>query len=219
MKEPAMQLIIEGQPQTLIPIRIFREQRALPDDFGVQMFEPKDFSGLAAIDRAGTEMKQLRAALLDAVPARLLTPEMLPFVDGLVMTFRAGLAGINDRIGLRIQEIEFAVAGFSDVLHNWAYALIRANASHTTLPTFQQVYMEWIHSSVRVSQRIFPYAAPDGNWQIQVLNHAYGRIGLRVAEQTVVQYVYDGVYTCPAEGFMITLLAELAERIAAAAKL
>jgi hypothetical protein len=188
----------------------------LPEAFGVQTFEPKDFEGLAAIDRAGSEMNEMRAALLNLVPTRMLTPEILPFVDRMVAMFRAALAGINDRVGLRIQEIEFAVAGFADVLHNWAYALIRARASHTSLPDFQFVYMNWLQSSVRVSQRVFPYPGATGSLHVQVLNHAYGRIGLRVADQDQVYYVQDGIYACPAEGYMVSLLTELAELLAAA---
>lgn len=212
-----MQLLVEGQMRDCIPVRQFRQQMALPEHFGVSQFEPKDFFGLAAIDHAGAEMNDLRAALCGYVPPALPVAEMLSFVDGMVALFRAGLAAINDRIGLRIDEVEFAVAGFADVLHQWAYALIRARAARSSPPVFEDVYRQWLFASVRLSQRTFAYPYHDGSeWRIQILNHAYGRIGLRVQTDEQVYYLHDGVYTCPADGYMAALLSELCHRILAA---
>jgi hypothetical protein len=209
-----MQIVLQGQMHTSVPIRQFRQQMQLPEHFGVQLFEPKDFSGLAAIDRAGAEMNDLRAALSAFVPPALSISELLPFVDQMVALFRAGLAAINDRIGLGIHEVEFAVSGFADVLHHWAYALIRASAAHSSPPAFEDVYLQWLHASIRLSQRTFSYPYRDGSvWQIQLLNHAYGRFGLRVQADEQVWVVQDGVYACPAEGYMEVLLSELCQKM------
>lgn len=189
----------------LLPIKQFREQHNLPDSFGVAQFEPKDFTGMGAIDKAGSALNELHDALIDAVPETLIVPELFSTVDALRKLFRSGLYGINDDIGLKLEEVEFAVSGFADVLMAWAYALIQQRGKKAD---FSSVYQQWLIDSVRVSQHIYSYDHNGTTWQIQMVNYAYGRLGLRIEADTVT-YVQDRVYACPAHGYMQTLLRDL----------
>lgn len=119
-----MLLTLDGQPRDLIPIKDFRTAHDLPPDFGVTWFEQKDYTGLGRIDRAGAELNLVRAALLDALPSTLPATGWLAFLPGYARLFEDRLYAINDQVGLKAVEIEFAVAGLSDVLHHIAYALI-----------------------------------------------------------------------------------------------
>jgi hypothetical protein len=200
-----MRLIIENAERQLIPIKDFRQAHALPESFSVAHFEPKDFAGLAAIDKAGQEMNSLRQGLLDMLPASLNKMALLSVSDGQREAFRAGLYSINEKIGLKPEEVEFAVSGFGDVLQNWAYALIRGNAD------FRAIYTQWLNDSVRVSQNVHEYAQQGQIWRVNILNHAYGRMGLKVQIGDAVYYLTDSIYSCPAEGYMLGLLGDICE--------
>ncbi|MCI0709329.1 MAG: hypothetical protein L0154_04120 [Chloroflexi bacterium] len=209
-----MHLTTDGESHEFINVKAYRQQHGLPETFSVALFEPKDFTGLAAIDKAGAEMNELRQAILDTVPEKLTIANVLATADTLQELFRNGLYGINERIGLKVVEVEYAVAGFGDVLRNWVYALIRAQSARVEPPDFQQVYHDWLNSSARLSQRVHDYDHRQQQWQVQIVNNAYGRVGLRVQRGDMVDYVDDGVYACPAEGYMTVLLAEIAARFA-----
>jgi hypothetical protein len=200
-----MQLIIENAERQLLPIKDFRQAHALTESFSVALFEPKDFAGLAAIDKAGQEMNSLRQGLLDMLPANLSKMDLLSVSDGQREAFRAGLYSINEKIGLKPEEVEFAVSGFGDVLQNWVYALIRGNAD------FRVIYTQWLNDSIRVSQNIHDYPHQGQVWHVKLLNHAYGRMGLKVQIGEDVYYLADSVYSCPAEGYMLGLLNDLCE--------
>ena len=210
-----MRLTINGQVQQFIPIKTFREAYQLPANFSIALFEPKDFTGLAAIDKGGAEMNELRQGMMQALPLSFTLAEALALADTLQAVFRNGLYGINDVIGLQVVEVEYAVAGFGDVLQNWMYALIRSQSAKSNLPPFQQIYGEWLDGSTRLSQQIHVYDYHGAIWHINIINNAYGRIGLRVKRVDTVDYVQDGVYACPAEGYMATLLEELTTQLAA----
>ncbi len=201
---------LNGQPQPLIPIRTFRDEYHLSASFGVALFEPKDYTGLAALDHAGADLQRLRACILQIIPHRLPLLDLLTLNDTLQDAFDSELRSINPRIGLREADIEFAVAGFGDVCRAWSYALIRARG---VKPDFASVYGEWLDNSVRLSSQEHAYICQDETWVIRILNAIYGRIGLEIRMQDRTVYVADSVYTCPAEGFMAALLQEVAERL------
>ena len=210
-----MKVFLDGEQRTFSERNAFIEAHHLPEIFSIRMFEPKDYTGLAAIDQAGAEMNALRQGVFDAIPADLKRAELLDIADRLQTTFHAGLYAINVVIGLRVEEVEYAVAGFGDVIRNWVYALISSGNS-TNRPTFYQVYGDWFNSSVRLSQQIYIYPHQGKSWRIQIVNHAYGRAGMRIDSGQAVYYVQDGAYVCPAEGYMSNLLKETAEKISAA---
>jgi hypothetical protein len=55
-----MKLLIDGISHTFMPIRAFRTAHNLPPEFGVALFEPKDYTGLGSINRAGAEERRAR---------------------------------------------------------------------------------------------------------------------------------------------------------------
>ena len=202
-----MRLIIDNAERELISIKDFRQAHDLPESFSVALFEPKDFSGLAALDHAGQEMNQLRQGVLDLLPTTIKKYDLLELAEGLQAAFRAGLYAINGQIGLKVEEVEFAVAGFGDMLRNWVYALFAGRAD------FKTIYHDWLTDSIRVSQRVHDHAHQGQSWRVNILNHAYGRMGLRVQIEHEVHYLADSVYSCPAEGYMLGLLGEICEAI------
>ncbi|MGB1286874.1 MAG: hypothetical protein ACPG7F_10105 [Aggregatilineales bacterium] len=210
-----MQLTIQGQTCDFIPIKNFRVIYGFSENFGIALFEPKDFTGLATIDHAGGHLRDLHAALLNNIPAAIDLSAIMPLTDRLRAEFRAGLYGINSEINLKPEEVEFAVAGFGDVMQALVYAVIPAIQTGNT-PDFDVIYQHWLNNSIRISATIHDYQHEDTVWQVQIINHAYGRMGLQIKTETEVIYVADGVYVCPAQGYMHGLLRDLAKKIIAA---
>jgi len=211
-----MRLTIDGQPRQWIPIRDFRAAFGLPPEFGVGLFEPKNYTGLGRIDRAGAELNRVRAALLDALPSQMPVRGWLNFLPGYARLFQDQLSAINRQVGLKDVEIEFAVAGLSDVLHQVTYGLLRINETPDAKQFFHHVYTEWLNNSVKVFAEVYPYDHAGQRWDVQIFAHAYGRAGLVVRTPAETHYVYDPALGCPAEGFMTTLLGEISGRILAA---
>ncbi|MDQ7027859.1 MAG: hypothetical protein Q9P01_22270 [Anaerolineae bacterium] len=204
-----MRLIVDGQVQDFVALKIFRDVHHLPDTFGVALFEPKDFTGLATIDKGGSEMNELRQGILDSIPEAFSLMDALTVADTLRAVFRNGMYGINDVIGLKVAEVEFAVASFGDVLRDWVYALIRCQSTQSAVPQFQQIYGDWLNASTRLSHHVHDYSHKSETWHINIINNAYGRVGLQVQRGAIADYVQDGMYACPAEGYMMTLLTEV----------
>jgi hypothetical protein len=221
-----MHLTIDGSPRQLIPIKDFRAVHNLPPEFGVAYFEPKDYDGLGRIDRAGSELNTVRAAMLDALPAMIPARHWLTFLPDYAHLFESQLYAINAQVGLKDVEIEFAVAGLSDVCQALAYALLRTDSPSLrsgegagewgSRDFFHPIYTQWLDNSLKVFTQTYSYAHAAENWQIQIFAHAYGRAGLVVRRPDVTDYVYDPALGCPAEGFMTALLGEIAARMLAA---
>ncbi len=208
-----MHLTIEGESRPFIAIKDFRAAQSLPSEFGVAFFEPKDYSGLGRIDHAGVELNRVRAALLDALPERMDVRGWLAFLPGYAQLFESQLYTINAQVGLKDVEIEFAVAGLSDMLHHLAYALLRGGVNNVL---FCQVYSEWLDNSLKVFSQVYMYTHQGQAWQVQIIAHAYGRAGMVIRTREETHYVYDATLGCPAEGFMATLLADIGARMLAA---
>ncbi len=211
-----MKLVIGGVERELQSIEAFRQAHNLPPNFSIDHFEPKDYSGLGSIEGAGAEMNSLYQVIIDTVPASLTLPQLVTLVDELDLLFRVRLYEINNVIGLRTAELEFAVAGFSDVLHSLVYAVAHAKAAATALPPFPAVYANWLNTTVRISANVYHYQHEGKVWQVQVINNAYGRIGVMASCGEAIYYLYDPTLACPAEGFMYRLLADVGNRILAA---
>ncbi len=208
-----MHLLIEGELRRFVPIRNFREEFGLPEAFGVAMFEPKDFSGLGRIDSAGTELNIVRRAVLDAVPSEMPLQEWLAYLPHLARLFESKLHEVNPEIGLKSVEVEYAVSGFQDVCQSLIYAMLRARSAGEPMPEFNRVYVDWLNSSVRISSTVHSYIHKGESWAVQVVNNAYGRVGLIIWTEKDTHYVQDTGLACPAEGFIQTLLNEVAARI------
>jgi hypothetical protein len=207
-----MQFTIEGIPYAFTPIKAFRATHQLPTTFDIALFESKDYTGLGRIDAAGAALNELRGAVMAALPDRLMPMNWLSVLPDITRLFEAQLYQINDQVGLKDVEIEFAVAGFNDALQAYAYAFAYANSTRTPLPDFQSIYTEWLNGTIKIFAEEHSYLLDDQSCTVQVVAHAYGRIGLLIhAADTYA--VYDPRLACPAEGFMTTLLTEIAEHM------
>ena len=207
-----MQLRFESQRHDLLDIREFRSAYGLSETFGVALFEPKDFTGLASIEHAGAELNIVRAAVLEAIPASIPLTNLMDFLPQLRDLFKNKLYEINDRVNLKDIEIDFAVNGFDMVNQQLLYSLVQGRKSGQ-IPTFFQVYQTWLDESVRISQRIHEYIHNNTIWEIQIINYAYGRCGLVINTGHDMYFVRDGMLACPAEGFMFNLLRDSANQI------
>lgn len=209
-------LVIDGVSRAFVPIRAFRAAHGLPPDFGVALFEPKDYTGLGRIDSASAALGTLRTNVLNAVASSLPMRSWLDEIDRLTALFESTLIAVNAEIGLREPEIGFAASGFADVCRAFAFAALRADAQKQPTPLFETVYDEWLSSTARISQTRHPYVHQDESWSIQIVNHAYGRVGLIVAMPDETAYVHDSALACPAESYMRKLLAEVCSRLMSA---
>lgn len=201
-------LYIDGKNRILIEIHDFHRQFALTPDFGVSMFEPKDYTGLARLDEGGAALNHLRETLFAAVPDRIAPLDLLDLSRHLSALFQVKLDEINHVIGLKPVEVDFAAAGFEDVCQAFGYAAIRAKDSPVN---FDEVYQEWLNGTIRISSTEHSFGAE--NWKVQVMNYAYGRFGLVIHMPDQTLYVRDAVYMCPAEHFTYRLLRSIAATI------
>lgn len=208
-----MKFTIEGKERSFIPLKQFRETHHLPESFGVPYFEPKDFTGLAAIDRAGQELNHLKKTILNTIPVQLNYHSLMPFYDHLQRRFEELMYQINHAVGLKPEEVEFAVSGFGDMNQIFAYALIHAYHTHQAAPDFKTLYQGWVSDSIRVNTENHAYSHEGQLWQIRVISHIYGRIGLQVQTASGTDYVQDTRLACPAEGYMLNLLEEVSQKV------
>ena len=210
-----MILPVDGALQTFAPLASFRAAHGLPPDFGVGTFQPKPWEGLGSLEQAGAHLRPLHERTVAAVPASVPATDWLYRLSGVVEVFEAELRAANVNIGLREEEIAFAVNGFSHMCTALAYALARAHLTAGAQPTFDAVYRQWLHDSVTVGSTEYEYTHHGQLWRVQVISHIYGRVGLVVHAPTETHYLMDKSLACPAEGFMHNLLRAVAERIIA----
>lgn len=202
-------ITVGGRVQPFWPIKAFREWWQLPTEFGVGYFEPKDYTGLGSIDRAGASLKYVREGILAALPPPNDLQAWLMKLPTLEQRFRELLEEINPEVKLRDVEIEFAAAGFRDVCEAVVYSRLEARNRKQVAPAFDVVYRGWYAASVRVSQKVHHFM----NCKVQVVTSAYGRIGLEVQIGEQTYFVHDASVACPAEGYMYNLLREVTTHI------
>ena len=213
-----MQLAVEGALRDFSPVKVFRHAYNLPASFGVNHFEPKDYTDLGSIENAGAELNTVRAAVLDAIQLPCTLSDWMNAAPDIAALFRLKLLQINNVVHLKEIEVDFAVAGLHDMLQAVIYELVRARASRQPPPPFEANNASWLNTSIKLSQTVhlYPYADREV-WEIKVLTHVYGRFGLVVRTNDGLQYVYDPALACPAQGYMTTLLGEIAAAIYKAA--
>jgi hypothetical protein len=218
-----MQLMLNGVSRTLIPLAVFRAQWQLPDDFNLARFSPKDWTGLGSLEHGGPGLARLRQVLLSAVPTTIALPQLRDQVAALSGLFLSQLQLANTEIGLREMEVDFAAAGFQDVLEATAMHLIQLSHAnrHDLLQIqshfdFEAVYQTWLEAGTRVFEQEHPYAHHGAQFMVRVVHNPYGRIGLEVTTETETVYVADPALACPAAGYMHDLEAEVAAALCAA---
>ncbi|MEM6529241.1 MAG: hypothetical protein AAF653_13165 [Chloroflexota bacterium] len=208
-----MQLTVDGASHRFIPIKAFRAQFGLPDDFSINLFQPKEWTGLGSIDRAGAALNTVRDNMVEAVPVAVAAADWPNCIANLANQFERELRAINPTVGLRDEEIDFAVNGFEDVCHAMSFAILRAKLTQTPLPSFAHVYYEWLDGTVSTGGSVYEYRHREVVWSIRLILHAYGRVGMAVQTPAAGYYVTDKRLACPAEGYMTGLLEAIAEKM------
>jgi hypothetical protein len=206
-----MELKLEGQNRTLISIQAFRRRWGLPASFGVAYFEPKDWEGLGSIEGAGAPLAMIKQRIIEAIEPELTLPGLIAEVDRLTTLFQHELARVNDRIGLRQVELDFAVSGFRDILQAAAYELTQLFYTHRrdlkracAELDFLAVYQDWLNDWARVSGTKYRYEHAGVQFGVWVIYDAYGRVGLKVevSGAEAVYYIQDPSLGCPAANYM-----------------
>jgi len=205
-----MLLMIEGQSCQFKPIKTFRAEAGLPPEFGMDLFVTKNYAGLGCIHHAGAELQKVRAAVLDAVPRQQPREGWLTSTLTLQMLFRKTLYAVNDKIGLKTSEVDFAAMGFGEVCQAFVSALLRAQMEKQMPPSFSEVYLHWLSSTVVISRATYFHRHQEKPWRIQLVRTAYGRCGLIIHTDSETHYVHDPEHSCPVESFMSSLLSEVA---------
>ena len=198
----------DGQKYTFTPIQIFREHWGLPDSFALDGFEPKDWE-VGSMDGAGAGLNRMRQVVVDAVPRTVAWTDLPNLTVRLADLFRQQMEATNATVGLQEVEIDFAVAGFSDVLNAAVYDLLRLRQSHRDNGArvreqfdFAAIYQNWLDDSARISTTAHTYHHNDTAFTVRTVYNAYGRVGLEVQTPTGVAYVADGRLACPAATYM-----------------
>jgi hypothetical protein len=211
-----MRLQLDGKWHDLIPLAEFKARYQLPHDFGIALFEPKDYTGLGRLDQAGDALQRLLRETLSAVPVNLQWPALFDVLAQVLRTFGSTLEAINPTVGLRPVEVEFAVSGLGDLCQHFGYELMRLKVLNQPLPDeiAHTLYHDWVNTSVRVSSTRHAYHVGSIKWQIQLLNTIYGRVGFIIYHSNGhIDYVQDDRYACPADAFMLRLFLQLSKRI------
>ena len=216
-----MQLIIENHLRTFISLQTFRTRWGLPDDFTIACFEPKEWTGLGSVAGSGQALTAVKHCVLDLVPTVVSDSNLMPLVDILSATFRRELETVNEQIGLRQVEIDFAVAGFHDLLQAIVYRLIQLvhicqgdMIKVRSQFDFSETYLIWLSDSVRVGSRVYTYVNDGQLLEVRIIYNAYGRVGLEVLAVDGERYfVADPSLACPASGYMETLTEQVTRKL------
>jgi hypothetical protein len=162
----------------------------------------------------------VRQRVVQAIPVLLRPADLMAGVEALTRCFEQELQAANVQIGLRAVEIDFAVAGFEDMLQAAAYRLIQLSQKYRQEPAriegkfdFGEVYQTWLDDSVRISAKTYLYHWRETEFKVRVLNYIYGRVGLEVAVAGQRYYVLDTGLACPAASYMRGLCGEVAQKI------
>lgn len=213
--DPRTTLPISFEDQPWISIQEFRAAHMLPPDFGLRLFAPKDFTNLGSIDRAGDALHQVREHVLNYIPSDIPPRGVVTFGLELQLHFHRLLREINPVVGLHPSEIEYASAGFGDVIQAYLHTLLKAYLTDQPMPDFNAIYHDWLTRSTLVSSVSFPYEHQGEMWRVRLVKNNYGLVGMIVHTDTHRYYVSDLIYSCPAAGFMTRLLQDCAQRLEA----
>ncbi len=213
-----MHLTIDGHRREFIPLHTFRAQWGLPDGFNISRFEAKDWS-VGTVTASGSRLVLITHKVIEAVPSSITASELLSQVDMLVGIFRNLLEAVNEQIGLRQVEIDFAADGFQNVLRDVAYQLLRLSQTYAQDSSqirqrfdFSVIYQSWLDASARVFSTSHSYVHQGSRFEVRVVYYAYGRVGLEVRVDNQTYYVLDPTLACPAARYM----EDLSQRVAQA---
>jgi hypothetical protein len=116
-------------------------------------------------------------------------------------------------VGLKRSEIEYAVIGFGQVCQSFVHQLVVSRMKNQPIPMFTDIYTQWLSHSIRCIQSPFSYRHYGQMWKIHVVAHAFGRVGMIIHMNNETHYVWDAMLSCPAEGFMYSLLRDVIRQL------
>jgi hypothetical protein len=209
------EFIIRGEVRQFIAITEFRENYQLEDNFAVALFQPKDYQGLGSIEGAASDLATFYETMIVAIPNHTPKSGWVAFLMELQILFRHQLYAINGHIGLKASEINYAVLNFGAICQEFVSSLITKRIRGEPSACFDEVYETWLNRTIEISHPYF-YLYHDELWYIELVKHAYGRMGLIIKTPTDTHYVYDTSLACPAEKFMERLSRAITEKISAA---
>lgn len=212
-----MELSIDGQTQTLQPLADFRKQWGLPATFGMAHFEPEERTGLGKLEEAGDTLNQIKNTTLKSVAPMVSRSQLFDEAARLAYYFQQTLTTHNHQIGLSLVEIDFARAGFEDILRAVTDQLVRLSYETTPAQICQQfnfpmIYETWLNNGVRVASTEHHFVHDDRLFLVQVIYNPYGRMGLRITVDDQTSYVLDTTFACPAASYMKSLSETVAQK-------
>lgn len=208
-----MLLIIDGQPRLFVPIRQFRRLNRLPDEFGIPLFRWKEQVAISGFAHMQDKLHEIRVAVLRTLFQGKGNLSWLSFALKLELVLRKRLLELTSDSELSRLEAEFTAACFGDLCATYVYSCLRARAGERSIPYFQSVYLDWLSETVRISQLVHCYVHDGALWRIQVVTHAFGRVGLIVDTAEDIHYVEDNEEASPAARFLVSLLVEVAAQM------
>lgn len=177
------------------------------------------------MEGAGAVLLAVKQQIIAAVPAQIQPVELTAVVEALTLTFQSELEKVNEQVGLRPVEVDFAVSGFRDILQAAVYQLIHLFYTHRDRRTelchlfdFAAIYQTWLNGSVRVSAAAHPYQYNGLEFEVRLIYNVYGRVGLEIKMAGEVYYVTDMSLACPAASYMRDLCSETAQALCRAVK-
>jgi hypothetical protein len=214
------QIKINYQPYDLIPVSVFRQTWHLPEDFGIRLFEPKPSAGLGSLDQSGNALTTIQENLMEVMPTTVSPDALMDYAEVLTNTFEYELVAVNEVINLKPVEVDFATAGFGDVMRAVVYKLVQLFHTYKQTPTkieaefnFTEVYWNWVDDSTRLGGNIYPYSTAEHEFEVRVIYNIYGRIGLEVLVNDEIYYVYDPILSCPASNYMLHLTEAVSQEL------
>ncbi|MEM7028338.1 MAG: hypothetical protein AAF629_02005 [Chloroflexota bacterium] len=215
-----MELSLNDQLETLIPLSTFRDMWQLPDTFSMTYFEPEERSDLGTLDQSGNTLNHIRETIIGAVSGQVLLPDLFTEVERLAVYFQQTLISVNHQIGLQQVEIDFARAGLEDILRQVTDHLVRAYYDYQSTPEkicdtldFAALYQAWLNSGARIASTETPFSHNDQTFLVRVIYDPYGRVGLQVSVDDELYYVADTQFMCPAANYMRGLSEAVAEKL------
>ena len=213
-----MHLLIDRERRDFMPAAAFRLTHTLPSTFCIACFEPAGGAPPGWTKDTAAEQIEVQQAVLDAIPAQLPLWGWSLALPPLVTLFQNKLDAAAPLLELSGDEIALAVSTFADVLQLYLHAMIHARVTGQPPPSFAELYMNWLDSTVTIGGAVHPYTHRSEIWAVQVVSHVYGKAGLMVWTNAATYYVQDDAYNRRLQLFLETLLGEVAAHMAAAVR-
>jgi hypothetical protein len=196
-----------------VPLAAFQAAHGLDERFSLSAIAPKDFAGLGSTGGLTfADFWQPICELQRAQPAPLAgEAELRRAAQSAIEAFETTLNRLNTRSQLTPEQVEFAVAGFADLLWQCIYALLSARRP----VDLDACVADAVAASLRRSSAYQTITANGGEWRVCTVSTLFGRIGILVEHGMQRWLVADNAYTCPMAQVMTRLVVATARGLQA----